>query len=203
MDMDYKPNSHKYKTEQQEVETRKVEKVAKGKVRARKNDGIRRFADVFISEDVANVKSYVFMDVLVPAIKKAVCDIITDGVNMIFYGDTGHAKSRSSSSKVSYRSYYDERRDDDRRYNSSRTRKGFDYDEIVFSSKGEAEAILTQMDELIGRYGFVTVFDLYDMAELTAPYTANKYGWTNINSADSIRVRDGYILRLPKALPID
>ena len=41
------------------------------------------------------------------------------------------------------------------------------------------------------------------MADLTSPYTSNKYGWTNIRSAEAVRVRDGYILKLPKAMPID
>ena len=136
-------------------------------------------------------------------VKKAVCDIVTDGISMVLYGETGRAKSRSTSSKVSYRDYYDRRNDDRNHRSITRARRGFDYDEIVFDSKGEAESILTRMDELIDRYGFVTVLDLYDMADLTAPYTANKYGWTNISRAESVRVRDGYILKLPRALPLD
>ena len=55
----------------------------------------------------------------------------------------------------------------------------------------------------IGKYGFVTVSDMYDMADLPAPYTSQKYGWLNVNNADIIRVRDGYILKLPRAVPID
>ena len=67
----------------------------------------------------------------------------------------------------------------------------------------EAEEVRRQMLDVIARYGFVTVADMYDMAGLTPPYTANSYGWVNIRTAEPVRVRDGYILRLPKASPID
>ena len=107
---DYKPNSHKAKAEeaatQKEVEKR-AEKVVKGTVKTKKKNGVGKLTDIFISEDAANVKSYVFMDVLVPAIKKAVCDIVVDGINMILFGDTGRGKrSGGSANTVSYSSYY-------------------------------------------------------------------------------------------------
>ena len=59
------------------------------------------------------------------------------------------------------------------------------------------------MDHMLNRYGLVRVGDLYDMADRTAPYTSNDYGWTSLNRVDVVRVRDGYILKLPKATPID
>ena len=59
------------------------------------------------------------------------------------------------------------------------------------------------MEEVIDHYGFVTVADMYEMANMSAPFTANKYGWTSIRTAEPVRVRDGYILKLPKAMPID
>ena len=199
---EYVSNSHKSKQEAAAEEKKEIKKVVSGKVKTKKNDG-RKFANIFISEDAANVKSYVFMDVLVPAIKKAVVDIVTDGINMVFYGDTnggGRSKNRSGN-KVSYRAYYDDDRRD-RRDSGTRVGNRFDYDDLIFDSRGEAEAVLSQMDEVIDRYDFVTVADMYDMADLTAPYTANKYGWDNLRNAEVIRERGGgYIIKLPKARP--
>ena len=108
---EYQPNSHRSKEAQAKeplVEKKKIEKVVTGTVKTRENKG-RKLADVFISEDVSNVKSYVLMDVLVPAIKKAISDIVTNGVDMILYGGKGSGGSSRSTSKVSYRSYYDDR----------------------------------------------------------------------------------------------
>ena len=201
---DYKPNSHRYKEEQKAAaeEQKKVEKVVQGQAQTKKKSEIHKIADIFISEDVKNVKTYVLMDVLVPAIKKAISDIVTNGIDMILYGETGRrSSSGSSASKVSYKSYYDRRDDNYRQSNETRSR--FDFDEIVFNTRGDAEATMDQMRDMIDRYGVVTVADMYDMADLTQPYTSNKYGWTNIRSAEIVRVRNGYVIKLPKAMPID
>lgn len=201
---EYQPNSHKSKEEgtTTELDTRekKVQKVVNGKVKTKSNEG-RKLASMFISEDATNVKSYIIMDVLVPTIKKTLFDIVTDSLDMILNGGTGSRKHKSGS-KISYRSYYDDKRDD-RRSGDYRARGRFDYDDLIFDSRGECEAVREQMVDLIDTYGFVTVADMYDMADLPAPYTSNKYGWTNIRTAETVRVKDGYVLKLPKAMPID
>lgn len=196
---DYKPNSHRYREEQkQAVEERKrVEKVTRGVVKTKKND-IRKIADVFISDDVKNIKSYVLMDVLVPTIKNAIVDIVTNGVNMIFFGGTGARKSRGASSYISYGSIANR----DRREDNTRSKVGYSYDDIVLESRGEAEDVLTRMDELIDMYGEASVADLYDLVGITGQYTDNRYGWTNLKNAEPVRVRDGYLLKMPKAGPL-
>lgn len=207
---EYQSNSHRSK-ELQKVESaapaeRKVQKViSSGQAKTRVNNG-RKLADIFISEDAANIKSYIFMDVLVPAIKKAISDIVTDGVSMLLYGGKGSSRSgdriSASTPKVSYRNYYDDGRD---RRDGYAARVRFDYADISFPSRGSAEAALSQMIEILDRYPFVTVADLYEMAglERECPHTANKYGWTKLNTADVVRVSDGYVIKLPKAMPID
>ena len=197
MDMDFKPNSHKYKEEQKSSNERKVGKVTTGKVKTKKRSEGSKLRDIFIAEDVSSVRSYIFMDVLVPAIKNAIVDIVTDGVNMIF--GTGKKRSSSSSNYVSYRDCF--RRDD--RIRDSRASNRFNYDDLIFESRGEAEAVRDQMDAMIDRYGVVTIADMYDMADISAPYTSNKYGWTSLRNADVIRVREGYVIKLPRAMPID
>lgn len=197
-ELDYKPNSHRFREKQQEE--KRVKKVVSGTVKTKKKGEMRKLADVFISEDVANVKSYVLLDVLVPAIKKAIVDIVENGINMILYGDTGRGRKRAGD-YVSYNRFSDRDRRDDRRDSGARAR--FDYDDLVFESRSEVEAVREQMEDIIDTYGFVTVADLYEMADQQAPYTANKYGWTSIRTAEGIRARDGWMLKLPRAMPID
>ena len=202
----YTPNSHKYKEEQKNAapEEKRVQKVVKGPVKTKTNE-VRKFADIFISEDIANVKNYIFMDVLVPAIKKAIYDIVTNGIDMFLYGGTGKGKSSPSGAKVSYRNYYDQKNTNSgyRGSESARNQSGFDYDDLEFENRGDAEAVIAQMHGAIGRYGFVTVADLYDMVDLPTPYTSQKYGWMDVSSAEVIRFRGKYRLRLPRAVPID
>ena len=49
--MDYKPNSHKYKQQLKEQVDKKVEKVIHDTAKTRKKSQVRKFNDVFISED--------------------------------------------------------------------------------------------------------------------------------------------------------
>ena len=200
---DYKPNSHRFKEEQstKPEERKKLEKVVTGKVRTKKKSETSKLAEIFIAEDAANVKNYILMDVLVPAVKKAISDIVRDGIDMILYGEaSGKRRSSTNSMYVSYNkcSYP---REYDRR-EPQRTRGGYNPDDIVLETRGEAEDVLARMDELIDLYGQVSVADLYDLVGKTCEYTDNKYGWTNIRNAEPVRVRDGYLLKMPKALPI-
>ena len=197
---DYKPNSHRYKEEKQSVEERKVEKIVKGKVKTRKKGEIRKLADSFISEDIGNIKTYVINEVLIPTIKNTIWDAFTNSLDMILFKGNNHSKKRSNYNVpyVSYRSYSDKKDD---RYSVSEPRgktTRFDLDDIIFETRGEAEAVRMQMNEIIDVYDAVSVADLYDMVDLTAPFTGNKYGWTNIRNAEVVRVREGYILKLPR-----
>lgn len=192
-----------YKPKVEKQTDKKIEKVVSESVSIKKKTGVSKFADVFISEDVENVKSYILLEVLLPSIKKAISDIVTNGIDILLYGESGRSKKPSTASKVSYRSCY-ERGNDRRDVVSTRVRNSFDYDDLVFKTRGDAEAVLSAMDEAIDKYGVVSVGDLYDLAEVsTNNYMINEYGWTNIRSASVIRIKDGYMIKLPKAMPIN
>lgn len=201
---DYRPNSNRFKEQQKEKEREKrVDKpVVTGKVMTKKKSKFSKFADEFISEDAKNVKSYVFGEVLIPAIKKAISDIVTDGIDIILYGES-RGRKRSTADRVSYTSYsnrdYDRSSRDPRPILSS----GYSYDDIILTTRGEAEDVLSRMDELIDAYGLVRVADLFDLVGKTCNYTDNKYGWTNIRNAEIVRVREGYWIKMPRAIPID
>lgn len=200
---EYKANSHRVKEEQKskEVVKKDIQPVAKAKTK--KKSEVKKFADVFIAEDITSVKDYIVNDVLIPAAKKAISDIITNGIDMILYGEAkGRDRRRDGGSRVSYTKYYE--RDRDRDYDRTRTRRSvYDYDDIILDTRGEAEDVLNRMDDLIDAYGMVSVADLYDLVGVSGNYTDNKYGWTNLRNAEVRRTRDGYLLKLPKALPFD
>ena len=200
---EYKSNSHKSKEEQKSppTERQKLDKIVNGTVKVKKKSELTKFAEIFLPEDISNIKKYILMDVLVPAIKNTIEDIITNGTRMLLRGEIGVRKGSSTASSISYNRYYDQKRYGDS--NSVQTRSGYSYNEIILETRGEAEEILTRMDELIDTYGLVRVADLYDLVGVSGNYTDNKYGWTNIRNAKIVRVRDGYMIELPKALPIN
>lgn len=199
---DFKPNSHKSREKgpNQPPQKKQVNKVIHGSAKPKKKSEVKKFLDAFLSEDVDSVKSYILMDVLIPAVKKAVSDVVTNGLDMLLYGETGLTHKKTNSKK-SYQVYYD-KTSDRGNYGTSR-RIGYSCDDIILESRGEAEEVLSRMDDLIATYGLVSVADLYDLVGLTGSYTDNKYGWTDIRSADVIRVRDGYMIRMPRALSLN
>ena len=89
----YKPNSHRSKEENKSSEERKkIDKVVQGTAKLKKKSATRKFTDVFISEDAANVKNYILTDVLIPAAKKLISDIVRDGIDMVLYGGSGGSR---------------------------------------------------------------------------------------------------------------
>lgn len=205
----FPPNSHKYKQEQKEKatagESRQIQKVVSGKAKVKKKSEVRKFADIFIAEDFGEVKRFVVEDLVVPGVKKLIVSIIKNSAEMIF-GESGERDRFSSGARLGYISYdkYSASRRDDRRDRAPKSRTRFDYEDVIFESRADAENARLQMEEVIDKYGFVTVSDLYDMADLSAPYTGNRYGWTNVRNAEPVRLRDGgYILKLPRIEVLD
>lgn len=198
---DYKPNSYRFKEEQKEKEReKKIEKVVKGKVITKKKSKIGSFAGQIISEDANSAGGYVMGEVIIPALKKTISDIVTNGIDIILYGESGGRNRRSTADRVSYSSYSDR---DRRPSQVNRIGTGYSYDDIILDSRAEAMDVLSRMEEIIDTYKVVSVADLYDLVGVRGNYTDNKYGWTSMRNADVIRCRDGYQIKLPRAMPID
>ena len=209
---DLKPNSHAHKRNQAEAqaellpEKKKVEKVVKGKVR-RKSNPTRKLSDLFISEEAGNVKEYVIGEIVVPTIKRTIYEVVKCTIETIFGIGGSDRNDKPRGSYVSYDKYSrsSSRREEERRYSGgTRTRSGYSFDDIILPNKATADDVLDRMDEIIEEYGMVSVADMYDLVGESSNYTDNKYGWTNLGSAGSVRLSNGeYILKLPKALPLN
>lgn len=202
---EYRPNSHRSREgaakEDAPAQRKRAEKVVSSPVKTRKRGEMRKLADAFLSDDAESLKSYILFDVLVPTIKKAISEVVTNGTDMILYGSTGKPGHRSTGSKVSYGRCYDREREQTRRRAGS---GGFDYDEIIFDTRGDAESVLDGLNDIINAYGMASVGDLYDLADVqTSNYAVNRYGWTSITGCRAVRGMDGYVLRLPRPLPLD
>lgn len=198
----HEPNSHKYK--KRISEEKKVQKVINGDAKLKKKNSARKLADVFVAEDVSNVKSHVISDIVVPAVKKIISDIVKDGIDMVLYGVTGQRKTYSDGFRAAYVDYnkVSVRRDDRRHPNNQIVNNTPSYDNIVLNDKGDAELVLSTMDDIIDSYGEVSVAALYELVGLKARYTDNNYGWINLGNAKVTRVIDGYLLDLPRAVPL-
>ena len=149
------------------------------------------------------MRNYIFADVLVPVIKKAVSDIVTNGVNMILYGDPKRGSGKYNNDiQPSYRSYYDEKNRDQRSSQTYGTL--YSFKNVLMASRVDAENVLDQMNAILNKYGAVTVADYYDLLGVPNVYTDYKYGWRDLRSAYIYVNNDNsHSIKLPKALPLD
>ena len=180
---------------------KKLNKVVTGAAKTKKKSEAPRFLSIFAPDDAENVKSSILSDVIVPGVKAAIADVIS----IVLFGDTGRIGSRKSGgSRIAYQKYYDDRRDDRREYGRPRAAVGFEYDDIIFETRGDADLVLDQLESAIAKYEVASVADLYDLAGVTCRnYTANRYGWSDIQSAKVVRTSEGYVIRLPRAVQIN
>lgn len=199
-------NSNKMKEEARLAEMEKArKKVVSTPAKARKKSELEKAAEAMIAKDARDVGSYILMDVVVPKLTDLIISIVTDGVNIIFKGKPAARRDRNGYTNYagSYRgdrAYGSNDRDDDYR---SRNVGRMSYKDIVYESKPDAINVLQEMQDIINEYGEVTVADLFEISEITDNYTDTKYGWTNIDHAEPVRVDGGYGLRLPRPRPLD
>lgn len=206
----FQPNSHKSR-ELTEVDEspKKVEKVISGTATTKKKSWFSKVKDTFVAEDAGTIGDYILLDIIVPAVKDNLLDIVSRGVEMLLFGGASHARSKTSrtGSRVytSYDTYYrpERRREAERRSESYSKSSRRDISDIVLDSRGEAETVLDHMADLCETYGQVTVADLYDLVGISGSFTDNNYGWVDLRDAGVRRTRDGYILALPKPRQLD
>lgn len=195
---EYRSNSHKLREmpEAPMVEERKLESVVSGQTVTQKKSGLSKYAGSIIQESFSSLGEYLLEDWLIPSFKKTIDDLFSNGIHYLLYGRSAEPKSGSLASKISYSGFYQKSYNTDSRSVSP----VLDYDNIIFSNRGDAEAVLSAMDDIIDQYGVASVGDLYELSNVSIPsYTVNKYGWMNIRSAEVIRCRDGYMLKMPRA----
>lgn len=188
---------------------KKVEKIVSGEVQRRKKPMGKRFAETMIQGEASSVWSYVINDILVPAAKDTVADVFTQGVERMLFGEArstsrrGHRGGSSNHINYSRFSTGPVGRRDDSRSMSRRARASHNFDEIILDTRVEAETVLERLFDLISQFEEARVADLYDLVGITGDYTDAKWGWTDLRGADITRVRNGYLLDLPRAVPLD
>lgn len=55
------------------------------------------------------------------------------------------------------------------------------------------------MFEILSRYGSVSVANLYELTDIVSSHVDHKFGWTSLQGAKVVRMRDGrFLLDLPE-----
>lgn len=214
-----KPNSHSYHAAQKKAASKdipekpeKLDAVVTGQAKTRKQSTMKKVENAILADDANTVKSYLIWDVLIPAIKDTLSDLVKKGIDALLFGEGGKPNRITrdgASSYVSYSDYYKRpsiyARDRDTRRPDSRYRRKtpVSFDDIVFERREDAEKVLENLVELTMMYGMASVADFYELSNMDTTYIDNQYGWFELSMASVRRVRDGYILDMPKAEKLD
>jgi hypothetical protein len=197
-------------TKREDNEEKRVEKVIVGEIIRQKPSLTKRFASTFFGGDAHGVVGYVVLDVLVPAIKDLVVDVISTGIERAVFGE-GRAPSRRSGYRPGGSSGYTQynrfssptHREEPRgREVARQSRATHTFDDIILATRAEAQEVINRLFDLVGQYGEATVYDFFELVGVTGNYTDRKWGWTDMRGATVTRVRDGYLVDLPRTEPL-
>lgn len=197
--VNYPPNSKKSK----EVPPEKVvEQVTTGSVTQRKK-GIRGRIGESLGAGTSGLMEFVIMDVILPSARDLLYDTFTQGLHRAMYGHSGPAKPGTSGSHTNYNKVRSAFVSPATREGVRRAQNVHEFDDIILSSRGEAEEVLDRLRDLISQYDAATVADLYDLVGLTGNFADNRWGWYDLKSASVRPIRGGYLLNLPRTQAID
>lgn len=197
------------------TEPKKVEKVVTGEVVTRKKPLGRQFKDTFVPGDVKGAAGHVFLSVLVPAAKDMIVESAQEYIQRMIYGEDSGPRRRASQrsnglfGRIDYNGISSgakkvyQKEDPRSAGPSRRARAMHNFDEIILATRVEAEEVIDRLFDIVSQYEVATVRDLYDLVGETAQWTDEKWGWTDIRGAAVTRVRNGYLLDLPRPEPID
>jgi hypothetical protein len=209
---EFPSNSDKSKADPKQQPEPRVKRIVKGTAIKRRKTSTKSFLSSFFGEEVGQVGTYIIQEVLIPAAKNTIQDMITNGIEMLLYGESGGSRRQSrrgyNRSVVSYDAYYKgDNRKPARSVESRRpARRGGSYvvEDIIIFDKGEANDVLAALEQTLNEYDSVTVADLYELAGFDGgDWTATKWGWTDLRRAGIEKVREGYLLDLPDPRPLD
>lgn len=186
-------------------EQKKIEPIVKSDEVKVKEKGIgKKLADIFLSEDISKVGSYLFTDVVIPAIKDTIVDIVKNGIDMLFYGESrADSRKGTGGTYVSYSNYYSASPKSRKSDADRRDRGRVDIRELIFVSRGKAQEAIDSLKEYIELYQTASVADLYSLVGITGDWNDNKWGWYDLNGVKPRRVHGGYILDLPKPIYLE
>ena len=202
--MDYPPNSKKAQSESKPE--KKIERVTTTEPIKRKKSLGKQFSETFIGGDAKSAANYMTFGVLIPALRDALAEAASQGIERLIFGEskTGRRPSSLATGHVSYNRFSSAGPIGNKpKAISRRSRATHDFGEIVLQSRTEAEEVIDRLFDLVGRFDSATVADLYELVGIANTHTDHKWGWTDLRGASVTRIRNGYLLDLPEPEPLD
>lgn len=159
----------------------------------------------FFGGDPRDVGRYILLDIMLPAAKGLLLDIICKGSERLILGDTATDRERRRyPGAPAVRTNYAGISSGNVRTISPTARSFQEFDQIVFKDKQQGETVLARMYDRIDNAGVVRVSDLYDLCDITSNFVDRGWGWYKLSHARVIQIGSGeFVLDLPRPVRID
>jgi hypothetical protein len=202
----YRGNSYTGKAKKADAaapEKPKLEQVTDSPAIERKKGLGTKIKETFTGDSMDSVIHYVATEIIVPAIKTLISDMMSQGTERLLFGGaaprSGRRPGYTSYNKMSSNGGSQSARPQ----MSQRGRATHDFREIILPERGDAEMVLDNLGAQIDEYGMATVEDLYSLVGITGNFQDSQWGWTDLRGSGVKRVREGYLLELPRTTSLD
>lgn len=181
-----------------------AKRIITGPVKKKKQSFLKRISSRFFVDDAQSIGDFIIDQVIVPGLKNLFRDTAVGSLDRALYGTARNRGRSMLGERDGFRTRYDLMgdREPDRRSISREGRARHDFDEIVLGSYEEAVEVIEAMIERLGRYGFVSVADMYTFLGVTGSHADQRWGWHNLQTADVRQTRGGFLLDLPRPEPM-
>lgn len=185
-------------------------KVVENQPKIQQKSEWQKFKEGFIA-DIPGIKGKIVDELLIPAVKNFVYNGVdavgkaftqsmyylifgTKPQNTNYYGGSPNFWSQPTiAPSINYNQINQQ---------PPRLATSFQFNNIEYQTEQDATNVLVQMIETIARMKVVSLFDWYDYSNMVAPQSYTAYGWTDLSNVKVVPSNGGYILTLPKVIPI-
>ena len=81
-------------------------------------------------------------------------------------------------------------------------KRGVEPEEVRFTNLDTADKVLKDMQEIIDKYGYVTIADYLDLCELPSKFTDNKFGWMDLKGTTIEVHPHSYVIKFPRVYEV-
>lgn len=206
--VNYSSNSKASKASSEPDRPQIAQVVPTGTAVERKKSVGRKFREQFAGDDAHTVGQYILFDVVVPATKNLIFDIVKEGFQRLLFGGTrppGQGVvgtvlgSRTSYSSFSAKPQTVLTPSSGSSGMTPEQRAMHDFSGVIFPTREQATLVIDTLSDYIQNFGAVSVNDFYAAIGESPMFTSVKYGWTSLAQAQVRHIgSQGYLLEMPK-----
>lgn len=184
--------------------------VKKGTVIQKKPNIFKRTARSMVADDMQNVGDFVVTDILAPALRNLLYDVIVGGAGRTIFGQAQARRpgvnpglfGTAQNLKTAYHNASSPQGPPPQQGMTKQAQARFDFSEVSLTDHSEAIYIIELLKQRTAEFGTASVADFYDLLGHTGASTDRNWGWTDLSMAKVHQNRSGFIFDLPQPVPL-